>query len=98
VAAGRTSGLDRYGAAHRRLGGLVTFPLSMVLSKLMLFFVGGAVGAVAGTKLFVLPVGKDASVLLAVILIPTIAFLFAFLAQRWGESSWHGPRVSMAPR
>ena len=53
------------------------------MSKLMLFFVGGVVGAVVGAKLFVLLDGKDASVLLAVIFIPAIAFLFAFLAQRW---------------
>ena len=64
-------------------GALIAFLLSLVMSKLMLFFVGGVVGAVVGAKLFVLLDGKDASVLLAVIFIPAIAFLFAFLAQRW---------------
>jgi hypothetical protein len=66
-------------------GALIAFLLSLVLSKLMLFFVGGVVGAVVGAKLFVLLDGKDASVLLAVIFIPAIAFLFAFLAQRWSR-------------
>ena len=67
-------------------GALLAFLLSLVLSKLMLFFVGGVVGAVVGAKLFVLLDGKDASALLAVIFIPTIAFLFAFLAQRWSRN------------
>ena len=66
-------------------GAVLAFLLSLVLSKLMLFFVGGVVGAVVGAKLFVLLDGKDASALLAVIFIPTIAFLFAFLAQRWSR-------------
>jgi len=67
-------------------GALLAFLLSLVLSKLMLFFVGGVVGAVVGAKLFVLLDGKDASALLALIFIPTIAFLFAFLAQRWSRN------------
>jgi len=67
-------------------GALLAFLLSLVLSKLMLFFVGGVVGAVVGAKLFVLLDGQDASVLLAVIFIPAIAFLFAFLAQRWSRN------------
>jgi Domain of unknown function (DUF4203) len=67
-------------------GALLAFLLSLVLSKLMLFFVGGVVGAVVGAKLFVLLDGKDASALLAVIFIPAIAFLFAFLAQRWSRN------------
>ena len=66
-------------------GAVLAFLLSLVLSKLMLFFVGGVVGAVVGAKLFVLLDGKDASALLAVIFIPTIAFVFAFLAQRWSR-------------
>lgn len=64
-------------------GALLAFLLSLVMSKLMLFFVGGVVGAVVGAELFVLLDGKNASALLAVIFIPAIAFLFAFLAQRW---------------
>jgi hypothetical protein len=67
-------------------GALLAFLLSLVLSKLMLLFVGGVVGAVVGAKLFVLLDGTDASALLAVVFIPTIAFLFAFLAQRWSRN------------
>jgi len=67
-------------------GAFLAFLLSLVLSKLMLFFVGGVVGAVVGAKLFVLLDGQDASALLAVIFVPTIAFLFAFLAQRWSRN------------
>jgi hypothetical protein len=48
--------------------------------------VGGVVGAVVGAKLFVLLDGKDASALLAAIFIPAIAFLFAYLAQRWSRN------------
>jgi hypothetical protein len=64
-------------------GALIVVLVSLVLSKLMLFFVGGVVGAVVGAKLFVVLDGGDASVLLAVVFIPAVAFLFAFLAQRW---------------
>lgn len=67
-------------------GALIALLLSLVMSKLMLFFVGGVVGAVVGAKVFVLLDGKDASVLLAVIFIPAIAFLFAFLTQRHSGS------------
>jgi len=66
-------------------GAVLAFLLSLAFSKLMLFFVGGVVGAVVGAKLFVLLDGQDASALLAVIFIPTIAFVFAFLAQRWSR-------------
>lgn len=66
-------------------GALIVFLLSLVLSKLMFFFVGGVVGAVVGAKLFVLLDGGDASVLLAVVFVPAVAFLFAFLAQRWSR-------------
>jgi hypothetical protein len=67
-------------------GALIVFLLSLVLSKLMLFFVGGVVGAVVGAKLFVVLDGGDSSVLLAVVFIPAVAFLFAFLAQRWSRT------------
>lgn len=67
-------------------GALIAFLLSLVMSKLMLFFVGGVVGAVVGAKLFVVLDGGDASVLLAVVFIPAVAFLFAVLAQRWSRT------------
>lgn len=67
-------------------GALIVFLLSLVMSKLMFFFVGGVVGAVVGAKLFVVLDGGDASVLLAVVFIPAVAFLFAFLAQRWSRT------------
>ena len=64
-------------------GALIAFLLTLVMSKLMLFFIGGVVGAVVGAKLFVVLDGGDASALLAVVFVPAVAFLFAFLAQRW---------------
>lgn len=66
-------------------GAVLVFLLSLVMSKLMFFFVGGVIGAVVGAKLFVVLDGGDASVLLAVVFIPAVAFLFAFLAQRWSR-------------
>ena len=66
-------------------GALLVFLLSLVMSKVMLFFVGGVVGAVVGAKLFVVLDGGDASALLAVVFVPAVAFLFAFLAQRWSR-------------
>ncbi len=66
-------------------GALIVFLLSLVMSKLMLFFIGAVVGAVVGAKLFVVLDGGEASVLLAVVFVPAVAFLFAFLAQRWSR-------------
>ncbi|MGZ5406110.1 MAG: hypothetical protein ACXWDL_15780, partial [Nocardioides sp.] len=66
-------------------GALIVFLLSLVMSKLMFFFVGAVIGAVVGAKLFVVLDGGDASVLLAVVFVPAVAFLFAFLAQRWSR-------------
>ncbi|MEV0893721.1 DUF4203 domain-containing protein [Promicromonospora sp. MEB111] len=64
-------------------GGVLAFTLTLIAAR-FLFFVGGlCVGAVIGAKLFVLVQGGSADVLLAVIVVPAVAFVCALLARRY---------------
>lgn len=66
------------------LGGAVLAFVLTLLAARFLFFVGGlCVGAVIGAKLFVLVQGGGADVLLAVIVVPAVAFVCALLSRRF---------------
>ncbi|MFD7024637.1 hypothetical protein [Promicromonospora sukumoe] len=63
-------------------GAVLAFLLTLVASRLLFFVCGLCVGAVVGARLFVLVQGGTADVLLALIVIPAVALLCAFLARR----------------
>lgn len=68
------------------LGGAALAAVLTLLLARLLFFVGGlCVGAVIGVKLFVLVQGGSADVLLAVIVVPAVAFVCALLARRFEQ-------------
>jgi len=67
------------------VGALALLVLSIVMSRFVIFVVGAAVGAVIGARLFALLGGDDPSWLLAVLFVPTFAFVAGFLAQRMGR-------------
>ena len=67
------------------VGAIALLVLSIVLSRFAIFVVGAAVGAVIGARLFALLGGQDPSWLLAVLFVPTFAFVAGFLAQRMGR-------------
>lgn len=66
-------------------GAVLAFLITLIAARLMFFVCGLCVGAVIGAKLFVLVQGGTADVLLAVIVIPAVALLCAFLARRLGR-------------
>ena len=63
-------------------GAVLAFLLTLVAARLLFFVCGLCVGALIGAKLFVLVQGGTADVLLAVIVVPAVALLCAFLARR----------------
>jgi hypothetical protein len=67
-------------------GALLAFLITLLMSKILFFFIGAVVGAVIGAKLFVLLDRGDASVLLAVVFVPAVAALCGFLAGRWSRT------------
>ena len=78
------------------VGALALLVLSIVMSRFVIFVVGAAVGAVIGARLFALLGGDDPSWLLAVLFVPTFAFVAGFLAQRMGKGSCAGRPPSPA--
>lgn len=68
------------------IGALALLVLSIVMSRFVVFVVGGVVGAVIGARLFALLGGDHPSWLLAVLFVPTFGFVAGFLAQRMGNT------------
>ncbi len=64
-------------------GAVVAFICAMLIAHFMFFISGVCAGAIAGVKTFVLIDGPAHDWILAVIVVPAIALLGGFLANRW---------------
>ncbi|SFA98588.1 hypothetical protein SAMN05192575_102302 [Nocardioides alpinus] len=66
-------------------GGVIAFITGLLAARMLFFVIGLVVGAVVGARLFTILDSGEASVLLAVVFVPAVAFLGAVAVGRWRE-------------
>ncbi|WP_250030227.1 hypothetical protein [Paractinoplanes maris] len=66
-------------------GAVLAWVLVSLIFRTMAFFLGTVLGSVIGAKIFTLVDTGEASVLLAVVLVPAVALVCGFLASRFRE-------------